>query len=317
MLFTLALLPADATAFAAEVPAGPDGFSKQVMPFFEANCIGCHGPKKSKGKVTLHNLDGDLTAGNNLEQWETILDMLKSGEMPPEDEPQPSVADRAAIVQWINRGLQNATAKPEQEYVAPSARRLTNFEYQNTMRDLLGFELKLIDDLAIDPVKPYHFNNTAEMMRMGPEQIDRYLEASRRAMASAIVDPGDPKVYRSTKSTKGKAGENGVEIGVYGGFGTYQATSLTEWPKTGEFKIRVKVSAILPSGAKEVPLRLVMGTSLRSDAGTGSYEPVGTKYLRNDPNQPAVLEFRGRIENIPVERDCPCATALKGAVLGG
>ena len=58
------------------------------------------------------------------------------------------------------------------------------------MRDLLGFELELIKDLPQDPVKPYHFNNTAEFMLLGPEQLDRYLKTARRAMASAIVDPG-------------------------------------------------------------------------------------------------------------------------------
>ena len=69
----LAFLTFGTTAFAAEVPAGHDGFIKQVQPFFEANCIDCHGPKKSKGKVTLHTLDGDLSAGADLERWETIL----------------------------------------------------------------------------------------------------------------------------------------------------------------------------------------------------------------------------------------------------
>ena len=319
MSFYLSIAPSAALAaglwvaitaeISAETPTATGEFDSRIKPFFEANCIDCHGPKKSKGKVTLHTLEGDLSTGKDLERWETILDMLKSGEMPPEDEPQPSAADRAAIIQWIDAGLQKAMGKADQEAIAPNARRLTNFEYQNTMRDLLGFELKLIDDLANDPVRPYHFNNTAEMMGIGPEQIDRYLEASRRAMASAIVDPGPPKVQRITKILKGRAGEEGVDIGVYGGFGTHEAMSLTDWPKTGEFKIRVKASAILPSSDKEVPLRLVMGTSLRSDAGTGLYAPVGTTYLRNDPSQAREIEFRGRIENIPVE---PSTTSKKG-----
>ena len=34
-------------------------------------------------------------------------------------------------------------------------RRLTNFEYHNTMRDLLGIELELIGDLPKDPTQPY------------------------------------------------------------------------------------------------------------------------------------------------------------------
>ena len=35
------------------------------------------------------------------------------------------------------------------------------------MRDLLGFDLKLSEDLPADPIKPYHFNNNAGMMMIG------------------------------------------------------------------------------------------------------------------------------------------------------
>ena len=295
-----------------EIASGPTGFHASIQPFFKANCIKCHGPEKSKGKVTLHTIDGDVLVGRDLERWEKILKELKSGEMPPEDEKQPTDAERNALIAWIESGMRQFASSAAQAAPTPTTRRLTNFEYQNTMRDLLGFELKLISSLPEDPVKPYRFNNTAEFMLIGPEQMDRYLECARRAMASAIVDPGDPKVHRTAqtltpgKKGQAKGGEQGVEIGVYSG---EKSIVLKDWPKTGEFKIRVKTSAILSPGEKEVPLRLVMGTSLRSDAGSGVYEPVGTVQLRNDSAEAREFEFRGRIENIPVE---PGAVTAKG-----
>ena len=66
--------------------AGKAGFDSVVSVFFKANCVKCHGPDKAKGKVTLHNLDGDLGSGKILEHWELILDVLKASEMPPEEE---------------------------------------------------------------------------------------------------------------------------------------------------------------------------------------------------------------------------------------
>lgn len=311
-----AILVASGGAAPAAIPAGGEGFTTRVAPFFKDNCIKCHGPEKSKGKMALHTLDGDLAAGRDLERWEKILKELKSGEMPPEDEKQPTDSERNALIGWIESGMRQFASKAGPANPTPTARRLTNFEYQNTMRDLLGFELKLISSLPEDPVKPYHFNNTAEFMLIGPEQMDRYLECARRAMASVIVDPGDPKVHRTAqtfpagKKAQGNGGERGVEIGVYAGPGQgEQSIALKDWPKTGEFKIRLKASAILPPAAMEVPLRLVMGTLLRSDAGSGVYEPVGTVHLRNDPAQAREFEFRGRIENIPVE---PGAITTKG-----
>ncbi|OYV05659.1 MAG: hypothetical protein CFE26_10415, partial [Verrucomicrobiales bacterium VVV1] len=143
----LLLLTAGTRAFAAEVPAGAEEFQSKIKPFFEANCVSCHGPKKSKGKVTLHTLDADLSNEGRMELWQSILDMVESGEMPPDDEPQPTDQTRADVVKWIESGLHQQTEKAQKSPTPALARRLTNFEYQNTMRDLLGIDLQLISGL--------------------------------------------------------------------------------------------------------------------------------------------------------------------------
>ena len=51
---------------AAPIASGTDGYDAHVRPFFKAHCIKCHGPDKSKGKLTLHTLDGDLASGRGL-----------------------------------------------------------------------------------------------------------------------------------------------------------------------------------------------------------------------------------------------------------
>ena len=53
-------------------PKGKAGFDSTVAPFFKANCVKCHGPEKAKGKVALHDLDGDLGKGKALERWELM-----------------------------------------------------------------------------------------------------------------------------------------------------------------------------------------------------------------------------------------------------
>lgn len=290
----------------AGVVQGDERYESEIKPFFETYCLKCHGPDKSKGKITLHTLDGDLAAGHELERWEDILDVLDWAEMPPEEEKQPDAAERQAVVDWIDAGLRDFVEKASDQNPETTARRLTNFEYQNTMRDLLGFELDLTKSLPEDPQKPYHFNNTASFMLLGPEQVDRYLENARRAMASAIVDPGKPEVVRKswdfTPRSPAFAAAQPDEIGIHGGRrgSVSRGVSFSEWPETGEYRIRVKAAAILPEGYDEVPLRLVMGTNLRSDAGTGTYTPVGTVHLRNSVDDLQTFEFRGRIENHPI-----------------
>jgi hypothetical protein len=313
-LFVLASSLAAHPASAAEKSEATGGFKSKIAPFFQAHCTRCHGPEKSKGEITLHTLDGGWSTGRDLEKWELILEMLESGEMPPEGEPQPDGTERELIVDWIEAGLREAVrrallpvdGKGTGRSAHPTTRRLTNFEYQNTMRDLLGFELNLIKNLPEDPLKPYHFNNTAQFMLIGPEQMDRYKENARRAMASAIVDPGQPKVYRTSTTwdaaKPGKGGLTQAEIAVYAGPGVGRKTvGLKGWPATGEYRIRIKAGGNFPPGFAEVPLRLVMGTVLRHDGGFGIYRPVGTVHLTNDVDNIQEFEFRGRIENHPIQ----------------
>lgn len=287
-------------------PQPDDGFAKTVQPFLKAHCIKCHGPEKSRGKLKLHVLEGDLSAGRDLERWETVLKRLKSGEMPPEGQPQPDQAQRKAVVDWIENGIQAYAQKAGPKTTGTTTRRLTNFEYENTIRDLLGIDLKLIDRLPKDPVVPYRFNNTPELMRLGPEQIDRYLECARYAMASAIVDPVKPEAHKTRREWKAGGVERGLgsdEVGVWGNRRNTPAwgMGLKSFPQKGEYRIRVKASAILPRGITGMPLRLVMGYNLNENSSTLQIEPVGTVRLQNNPDDPKVFEFRGRIENHPVQ----------------
>ena len=303
--FVVTTLLAVVAATAASAARGQEGFQQTVLPFFKSHCASCHGPEKSKGRMTLHTLRGtDLAEGRALERWEAVLDVLEAGEMPPEDEPQPDAETRAAVARWIEQGLRHYVITAGQEAPATTARRLTNFEYQNTMRDLLGVDLAYAKHLPEDPEKPYHFNNTAEFMRLGPDQYDRYLEIARRALSGTIVDPEPPEVKRLARTLERNPrvvqGRPSDEVGVYGEFslGSFNAE---DWPSTGGYRIRITASAILPEGHEEAPMRVIMGSHLRHDAGTGDYFPVGAATVRNDADAPRTFEFRGRMENHPLQ----------------
>ena len=196
------------------------GFESIAAPFFKSNCVKCHGPEKAKGQFTLHDIDGDLAGERNLKRWEVILDVLKAGEMPPEEAVnRPAQTEVAAVTQWIESELRKVVEQGREEVVVPRVRRLTNYEYENTIRDLIGFRLKLTDNLPKDPEKPYQFNNTAEFMLLGPEQVDRYLENARKVMASAIVDPAEPEIHTARREWQSHGLDRGLgldEVGVWG-----------------------------------------------------------------------------------------------------
>lgn len=285
------------------IPSGISGYEKQIQPFFRDYCFKCHGPTNTKGNISLHSLGGITSSEQNLDSWESIVEILKFGDMPPIDEPQPQDEEVQAIISWIEAELSEA-AEQTSNIPKPSTRRLTNVEYQNTLRDLFGFELEVIDDLPKDPSKPYRFNNTSEFMLIGPEQIDRYLEVARRVLASAIVDPNPPEIHRTERNWEKHGLDRGLaldEIGVYGNrrHSVSQGMGLKSFPKTGDFRIRIQASTILPPGYDQVPLRLIMGNDIQINSSTREVREVGVVNLNNPVDQPRTIEFTGRIENFP------------------
>ena len=291
------------TVLAQEVPA--DGhLSPSIQSVLTNRCVECHQGESPEAGIDLSENNHDLKQIQHTELLAKIYSVVKRGKMPPSDAEPLLAKQRSELLSDLLLEFERrAVASPSKVELA---RRLTNIEYQNTLSDLLGFDVNIIELLPKDPVAPYQFNNTAEFMRIGPEQIDRYLKVARKVMASAIVDPELPEVHKTRTEWQPHGANSGLgadEVGIWGNRRNTPATGmgLRGFPQSGEFVIRIQASAILPSGVKEIPLRLVMGYTLNVNSSTQRVRPVGTITLTNTLDEPQVYEFRGRIENFPAE----------------
>ncbi len=95
------------------------GFNSTVKPFLTQFCVKCHGAQKPKGKVVLHEVSPDLLAGKDNDTWSKVLDQLTLGDMPPEDEKQPTAAQRHRVVAWIKGELGKAGESVESKLDLP------------------------------------------------------------------------------------------------------------------------------------------------------------------------------------------------------
>lgn len=86
-------------------PAPDTTFATHIRPFLEQHCVSCHGEEKQKAKFFLHDIDGEITNGKDIERWEKTLEMLSLADMPPEEEPQPSKRERRQVVGWLTAEL--------------------------------------------------------------------------------------------------------------------------------------------------------------------------------------------------------------------
>ena len=80
-------------------------YASIIVPLLKDNCIKCHGVEKNKGKVTLHDIGIETQNGKSVDLWARVLEQLETGEMPPEDENQPTPLERQQVVEWIQDTL--------------------------------------------------------------------------------------------------------------------------------------------------------------------------------------------------------------------
>ncbi len=93
----------------------------RVRSFLDTHCVRCHGEKKPKGDVTLHQLSFDSKAAKDLEVWKKVYEQLESGEMPPAESEQPSSTDRQQVLFWIKNTLKAGGSSVDEFRVLASA----------------------------------------------------------------------------------------------------------------------------------------------------------------------------------------------------
>src|SRR5712691_3131592 len=110
-------------------------FNEQVRPFLVKHCQGCHGGEKPKGDFRIDRLSADFSNQANREQWQTVLEKLTAGAMPPKEKPRPPEKETRALSNWIT-GRVEAADRARRADGRVVLRRLNRSEYENTVRDL-------------------------------------------------------------------------------------------------------------------------------------------------------------------------------------
>src|SRR5262249_25585212 len=156
-----------------DAPAQDDSlegrFTSQVRPFLDRYCLSCHGPTKPEAMLDLSRDVTASAAAANLRHWELVRERLIAQEMPPDDAPrQPSAEERATVVAWIGDLRDEETRRIAGDPGRSLARRLSNAEYDNTIRDLTGIDVRPTRTFPVDPANEAGFDNSGESLAMSP-----------------------------------------------------------------------------------------------------------------------------------------------------
>lgn len=293
-------------AGAAVIPAAA---AEPFDGFLETHCLRCHGPEKEKGDLRIDQLSRDFAAGVDGHLWAEVVERINAGEMPPEDEKQPTESEIAAVIAQIDsrigegRATRMAARPPVAHY------RLSRTEYQNTVYDLLG--------VRYDPAKPgelnedprwHGFERIGSLLSLAPSHVDRYYRAAETVLARAF--PLKPVETRTVRQTA-------AEI-RYGGGARQQAYldrfeikrplralifpgrllpalrphwfGQTGSEHSGLYRARMQVSGIRPPGGQPAHLRIGKNT------GEGTNEGLIELDILAPEDEPEIVEFEVFLE---------------------
>ncbi len=165
-------------------------FVESVQPFLRTHCIGCHGQEEPEAKLDLTIYSSTDHVARAHQTWESVLERLEANEMPPQDaKTQPSPAQRMAVIEWI-RALRKYEAERNAGDPGPVlVRRLSNAEYNYTIRDLTQVDIRPTATFPVDPANEAGFDNSGESLAMSPALLNKYLDAARLVAEHLLLTP--------------------------------------------------------------------------------------------------------------------------------
>ncbi len=176
--------------FAPGVALGEDArwrdFDQKVRPVLATHCLRCHGAKDPKGGVDLSAIRDLDSLRRSRKVWRKTLAQVEAEEMPPAGEKPLPDGVREGLVGWLKGATAPGRNAGNERDPGPSPiRRLSLVEYNNTVRDLFGFEYDAASSVGMpdDRDSGQGFGNLAATLDIPPALLDKYF-----ASADKILD---------------------------------------------------------------------------------------------------------------------------------
>jgi cytochrome c553 len=290
-------------------------FQTELKPLLTKYCMGCHGPKSQKGDLRIDTLDPDFLDGKDADYWHEVLNQLNEGKMPPKGKPQLSKANLKRVTAWLESNLKKVADRRLSTGGRQLMRRMSRYEYQYTLQDLLGIALDYSAKIPGDLAGEDGLKTNANLLGMSMVQMQSYLDVAELALNEAIPN-GPEKIIKSKsksisvtrvrgqRSPKVKKGTKSKFIAPSPGFTKSAFThdlprkvTFTKRPFAGRFRIKVELIARASSDGRRPELTIQVG-----HRASGDYDPkkiMGRRLIKADKTTQFV-EFIGNIEDFPL-----------------
>ena len=187
LFFALAIAATQATH--AATPVLERQFEQTVRPFINTYCAACHSGKSPAAQFDLASYTNVDLVSRDYPRWALALQRLSAREMPPQVVEQPPVEARQRVMDWIRAVRAEEVRKNAGDPGIVPARRLSNAEYDYTIRDLTGEDMQPAREFPIDPANTAGFDNSGESLTMSSALLNKYLQAARTVADHMVLTP--------------------------------------------------------------------------------------------------------------------------------
>ncbi len=227
-------------------------YDATAKPFLTDYCAPCHNGRLSSGGLNVEK----LTTLQDRGRWELVLRRIRAGEMPPKGAKRPAQARIDALADWVEGEYARIDREAPVDPGHVTAHRLNRFEYNNTVRDLLGVDFRPADDFPVDPYG-YGFDNIGDALSLSPVLTEKYLKAAEHIAKLAIPDSREPIPQTTQRYLAERMGQAQM----------LRISVNSEFPVDGEYTLRSGWYQGLKPGVK-------METSLLLDGQAVSKEEL-------------------------------------------
>jgi len=197
-------------------------------------CVRCHSDRRLAGNLTLEAFAVELSP-ELAQTAEKMILKLRAGMMPPPGASRPPVETLHVLARTMETMIDDGAARAPNPGTR-SFQRLNRAEYEASIRDLLGLEIRAGDYLPLD-TKSANFDNIADAQMLSATLLDAYLRAaaeiSRLAVGDRDVAPSEVTYTKSGYYSQWQRAE-GAPRGTRGGISV-----LHNFPADGEYVIKM------------------------------------------------------------------------------
>src|SRR5687767_13871147 len=164
-------------------------YSATIKPFLDTYCASCHTGEKAAAQLDLRQYTSAASVVQDFAKWDRVREKLTARQMPPQQAKQPSEGERHQIINWINATWKSEARRNDGDPGPVLARRLSNSEYNYTIHDLTGVDIRPAREFPVDPANLAGFDNSGESLTMSPALLTKYLQAARLVADHMFLNP--------------------------------------------------------------------------------------------------------------------------------